>query len=68
MARHPNERFDGVNVQVVAGLVQQQDVRPLEGDLRQRDTALLPACSFARDRHSDGYVLLEHNALFRQKS
>ena len=39
-----DEGLDGVDVKVVAGLVQQQDVRLLEGDLGQRHAALLAAC------------------------
>jgi hypothetical protein len=41
---------------VVAGLVEQQDVGPLESDLRQRHPALLPACSYGETLPSVGYI------------
>jgi hypothetical protein len=48
------QRVDGLHVEVVGGLVKQQDVRLGQGDARKHDARLLAACGGGSVRGAGG--------------
>jgi hypothetical protein len=47
LVQRVTQRVDGLHVQVVGGLVQQQDVGVAQADRREHDARLLAACGAA---------------------